>query len=71
MRQRSMYTDAQWLWLHDRFTEGHSVKGLADFAGCSIPNIMHHWRRLGRLARKYERKPLSKKEFNALGWDGE
>ena len=66
MPTNSMYNDAQWSWLFDRFIEGYSMTELADFAGCGTANLVHHWRRLGFRSWKSERKPLNRKEFNAL-----
>ena len=71
MSHQSMYTDAQWKWLLDRFKEGYTMAELAEFAGCGTANLVYHWRRLGLRSWKTEREPLSKEEFNALGWDGE
>ena len=63
----SMYTDAQWKWLHDRFKEGYFLKELKDFAGCSMGNMCHHWRRLKLGSYQDDFPPLNRDEFNALG----
>ena len=70
MPPKSMYNDAQWVWLFDRFTEGYTMKELAKFARCGTDNFVYHWHRLGLRLEKSERYPLSRKEFDALGGFG-
>lgn len=65
--KRSMYTDAQWKWLHDRFLEGYSLYKLTEFAITHRNNITHHWARLGLSTNRSYLKPLSREEFDALG----
>jgi hypothetical protein len=63
----SIYTDAQWRWLYERYKEGYLYKELADFAGCSKSLLCSHWKRL-KLTRHFcEYKPLNREEFESLG----
>lgn len=71
MKSKSVYTDAQWTWMHDRFKEGYPMTELAEFAGVSFSSFVYHWHRLHLRLPTYARPPLNKKEFNALGLDGE
>jgi hypothetical protein len=62
-----MYTDAQLVWLYERYKEGYLYKELADFAGCSNSLLCSHWNRLKLTRRFSECKPLNREEFDALG----
>lgn len=63
---KSMYNDAQWAWLHERYKEGFFMADLADFAGCSINNLRYHWFRLGLMVPPGKPRILDKDAFNAL-----
>ena len=65
--QKSMYTDAQWRWLHDKFIEGYTVQILSEFAMCHRNSIQYHWTRLGYPCTREYLKELDREEFNALG----
>lgn len=63
---KSMYTDAQWKWLHDRFMDGCTIKELIEFAMCHRNTMTYHWERLGLSTSKHG-GPLNREEFEALG----
>lgn len=67
--QKSMYTDAQWRWLHDRFLDGSTIKELVEFAACHRNTLTYHWERLG-LSTSRRGKPLDREEFEAV-WSNE
>ena len=66
-KRKSMYTDAQWKWLHDRLKEGYYRTELFAFARCSKGNLDYHWERLGLAVDRGMLPPLNRAEFEALG----
>jgi hypothetical protein len=62
----SIYTDAQWQWVADRYTEGYTKMALAKFLQVDYSTLWHHLCRMG--VERDELPPLSDrmKEFNAL-----
>ena len=65
--QKSMYTDEQWRWLHEKYVKGYSLRSLAQFAVCHPNSIQYHWDKLGLPCTRDYLGDLDSKEFNALG----
>ena len=68
MARKSIYSDAQWRWIADRYKEGYDATELAEFLGVWECSIYRHMRRLGVKRGVYKRPPLRDRarEFNAL-----
>lgn len=49
---KSMYTDKQWEWIVERYTEGYRVTELAGFLGVHRNTVEYHLREMGRYGRK-------------------
>jgi DNA-binding CsgD family transcriptional regulator len=66
---RSLYTDAQWEWIVERYKEGHTHADLAAFLGLSEHTVGYHLRGIERNVRI----PLEerKAEFNRLAGEGD
>ena len=67
MGVKSIYTDAQWRWLHEQYMKGHDMRSLAAFAFCDKSTLIHHWNRLGLSRKRFTLEPLSREEFLKVG----
>lgn len=67
--QKSMYTEAQWRWLHEKYVKGYSLRSLAQFAVCHPHSIQYHWDKLGLPCTREYLGALCHEEFKALGED--
>lgn len=67
---KSIFTEAQWRWVADRYLEGYTLMQLANFLGVAFSTVWIHLDQMG--VTHSQLQPLSERtaEFNAL-WSSE
>lgn len=65
----SIFTDAQWDWVAEKYKEGYSAYSLADFLGMTTTPVYNQIKKRGVVTEGKKPRPLSDfaDEFNRLG----
>lgn len=67
MKLSSIYSEAQWQWVAEKYRAGYSQLELARFLGVNRETIRRRFQKMGVLPEEGGRLPeLDKKEFNSL-----